>query len=266
MGKAIVTVAGTVANPSTTFTAVTASPGDTFTVRNFTPTSRAWLADVVRRGATAGGVRVRSPLLLDNTQGLRWACPTGTSTVLEPKGKLQGLQAQDALTVEVTGGAAESDGAALSMYYEDAPGANARLANPGDIMGNIAGLFPYVVNAAASGTIGTWGDTAITSLYNLLKANEDYAVLGYVVDAACLAVAVKGDDTSNFRIGGPGTTDQKVTSRYFADLSDKLGAPAIPVINAANAGNTFVSAVDVAASTAVNVTLLLAQLANPFPG
>lgn len=266
MGKAIVTVAGTVANPGATFTALTASPGDTFTVRNFNQQSRAWLAGVVRRGATAGGVRVRSPLLLDNTQGLRWALPTGTSTMLTPQEKAQQLQAQDALTVEVTGGAAESDGAALTMYYEDAPGANARLASWGDIAGNIAGLFPYVVNGAASATIGTWGDTAITNLYNLLKANEDYAVLGYVVDAACLAVAIKGDDTSNFRIGGPGTTDQKVTCRHFVDRSDALGAPAIPVINAANAGNTFVSVVDVAAGTAVNVTLVLAQLLNPFPG
>lgn len=265
MGKAIVTVAGAIANPAGTPTAVTPATGDTFTVRNFTQTSRAWLTGVVRKGATAGIVRVRSPLLLDNTQGIRFAEGSGESVDLLPMLPLQQLQAQDALVVEVTGGGAESDGAALTMYYEDAPGANARLASWGDIAGNIAGAFPYEVNAVG-GAIGVWADTAITNLYNLLKANEDYAILGYVCDAAVLAVAVKGDDTSNFRIGGPGSTDAIETRTFFKRMSDDMGRPAIPIINAANVGNTFVSAIDVAAATPVNVTLVLAQLATPFPG
>ena len=52
-----------------------------------------------------------------------------------------------------------------------------------------------------------------------------------------------------------------VTYRWFIELGDQLGKPCIPVIKAGNRASTQLFVVDSAASTAVNVTLLVAQLA-----
>ena len=91
-----------------------------------------------------------------------------------------------------------------------------------------------------------------------VESEQFYAVLGYVVDTPVLGVALNGADTSNFNIGGPGVTEPAFTRDYFAALSMKLGKPCIPVFNTANKGNTNVAVCDVAASTTVNVTLIVA--------
>lgn len=260
MGQLLVCDAGAVANPSTTITAVTAGTGSTFTVRGTSVSTSQQLVGIARGGATKGLIRVRSSYLVDNVQGIRVAAAAGVQDVLIPKSTIQKLRSQDTLTVEVTGGAAESDGALLTTYYDDLAGASPTLKMSGDIMGQAVELSTWEVSATASATIGAWGSNAISSIYDVSLANRYYAVLGYVVDAPVLGVALNGADTSNFNIGGPGLTNPYLTRKYFADMSDALGKPAIPVFNTANKGNTTVQVVDVAASTAVNVTLIIAVM------
>lgn len=258
MGRLLVCDAGAVTDPGATITAVPAGAGSTFTVRGTSVSTTQWLVGLARGGATKGIVRVRSPYLSDNVQGIRYAAAAGIQDDLLSLVGAQALQPQDSLTVEVTGGAAEYDGALLSTYYDDLAGASPVLKMPGDISGAADYITTWEVDAAASATEGAWADTLITTLYDESKANRWYAIMGYVCDTAVLGVAVKGSDTSNFYIGGPGVTQPFRTKSYFADLSAKLGKPCIPVINSANKGNTNVSVVDVAASTAVNVTLVVA--------
>ena len=69
-----------------------------------------------------------------------------------------------------------------------------------------------------------------------------------------------GIDTGQQKIGGPGDPDPILTSRQFVRLSQETGRPYVPIINANNAGSTFVQAVDVAAATATHVTLQLLRL------
>lgn len=258
MGRLLVCDAGAVANPSSTITAVSAGAGSTFTVRGTSTSTTQSLVGLARGGATKGIVRVRSPYLADNVQGIRYAAAAGIQDDLLSLVGSQSLQPQDSLTIEVTGGASESDGALLTSYYDDLSGASPVLKMPGDISGSADFISTWEINAAASATIGAWANTLITNLYDESKANRWYAVLGYCVDAAVLGVAINGADTSNFNIGGPGVTEPFRTKSYFADLSLKLAKPCIPVFNSANKGNTNVAVVDVAASTAVNVTLIVA--------
>lgn len=258
MGQLLVCDAGAVANPGAVITAVPAGAGSTFTVRGTGPTSKQSLVGLARGGATKGIVRVRSPYMSDNVQGIRYAAAAGIQDDLLSLIGAQGLQPQDTLTVEVTGGAAEDDGALLSTYYDDLPGASPKLKMPGDISGSADYVTTWQVGAAASATIGAWANTILTTTYDESKANRWYAVLGYVVDTPVLGIALNGADTSNFNIGGPGVTEPFRTKAYFADLSMALGKPCIPVFNSANKGNTNVAVVDVAASTAVNVTLVVA--------
>jgi hypothetical protein len=104
----------------------------------------------------------------------------------------------------------------------------------------------------------------ITTTYDASSANANYALLGYTCSVAVGAVGIKGVDTSATFIGGPGEAITKNTADYFLAMSKRSGKPCIPIFNAANKANTFVVGVDSAASTAVKVTLILAQLQESY--
>ena len=262
MGLALDLVATRILNPGATFTATAAVPGDSLTVRNFVPTAQAYLINLIRRGATSGAVRVRSPLLHDNVRGIAITSGQTPSIFGLPRELSQQLNAQDGLIVEATGGAAETDMALLVIYYTNLLGAASRLHMRGDIEGNVTYIKPVTVAVTNSATIGNWTDTAINATEDLLHANVDYAVLGYITDTAMAAVAVKGIDTGNLRVGGPATVNVEDTSDYFVAQGIYHNIPYIPVINSANKAGTFVSTCDTVASSTANVTLILARLTN----
>ena len=265
MGLAIDTIVGHAVNPGAAVTGVTMAAGDSASIRSFNPPASAKIERIVRAGGTAGLVQVRSPLMHDMTRGIRFTSSEDPLVVALPLETGQLVNSQDTLTIELTGGAAETDLAILSLYYQNLQGGSARLHSWGDIAGLIVNIKPVEVDCVASAAIGTWTDTALNVTENLLKANTDYAVLGYVTDVEVAYVAVKGQDTSNLRIGGPGKVDSDETSDLFVFWGNREGTPHIPVINAANAGSTFVSVVDDEASTAVKVQLVLAQLSQNLP-
>lgn len=262
---AIDTVVGHAANPSTTFTAVTFNTGDSGAVRSFAPTDTAVLERITRAGATSGSARVLSPLLHDNVRGITFTSPENPTVFMMPQNQGQRVYPQDTLAVSVTGGTAETDAVALSIYYSNLPGANARLHNWADIKALISYIKPMEVDVTNSATIATWTDTVITTTEQLLRANTDYAVLGYVTDTVQAMVGIKGSETGNLRVCGPGTTATDDTSQYFVDWSNREGTPHIPVFNSANQGSVFVSTCDVVASSTPKVQLVLAQLSQNLP-
>lgn len=262
---AIDTVVGHAANPGATFTGVTFNSGDSGAVRSFPATNSARIERVLRGGATSGAVRVLSPRLHDNVRGITFTSPESPSIFMMPQKIGQTVYPQDTLTVQLTGGTAETDLAALSIYYDSLPGSDARLHNWGDIASLITEIKPLEVDVTNSATIGTWTDTVITTTEDLLIANRDYAVLGYVTDTSISLVGIKGTETGNLRIAGPGTTATDDTSQFFVDWSDREGTPHIPVINSANKGAIFVSTADVVASTTPKVQLILALLSSNLP-
>ena len=162
--------------------------------------------------------------------------------------------------MSISGGTAETDLVALSLYYSNLDGADARLFNWSDIKPNIQALRPVEVDVTNSGTAGTWVDTLITTTESPLKANHYYAVLGYICDVNSAVVGVKGAETANLRICGPGTTASDDTSDFFIRWSEREGTPHIPRLNATNAGSYYVSTADNTASSTVKVQLQLADL------
>src|SRR6266567_9126926 len=69
---AIEVVGGRVTNPGAGLTALTPNTGGSFAIRNTTLGSRINLDGLWAKEATAGIVRVRSPRLHDNVQGIRY--------------------------------------------------------------------------------------------------------------------------------------------------------------------------------------------------
>lgn len=262
---AIDTVVGKAVNPSSTYAAVTFASGDSGSVRSFAPTDSCFLERITRAGATAGGVRVLSPLLHDNVRGITFNANDNPTAFTLPKGRGQRVRPQDTLAVSLTGGTAETDLAILSFYYTNLPGADARLKSWADVLPLIANIKPVEVDVTNSATIGNWTDTVITTTENLLKANTDYAVLGFTTDTLQAMVGVKGVETGNLRVCGPGNTRTEDTSYYFVDWSDREGTPHIPIINAANANGIYISTVDTVASSTPKISLTLAEMSSLVP-
>lgn len=260
MGLAIDTVLGFAVNPGAGPAACTAAQGDTFVVRNFANSATAFLENIVRMGTAAGFVQVRSPLLHDMVRGIRVTPGESPAIYALPAQAAQPLEPTDQLTVEMSGGAAETDIVGLINYYTDLPGASARLHSWGDISGNIDNIKPLAVAVTSSATAGQWSDTVITATEDLLHADTDYAVLGYSTNTALGLVAVRGIDTSNLRVGGAGSTLEFPTTEWFIRQSDKHGTPHIPVFNSNNKGGTVVSVAAATASVGATVELILAEL------
>lgn len=262
---AIDTINTFVTNPSGTFTAVTAAPGDSLTIRNFPTTSPAYLEHVFRRGASKGFVKITSPRLHDNVSGINWASAETIDTLTIPFQPNQPLYPSDTLAITATGGASETDGVSMLVYYTNVQGIQARLNSWGDIQGIIKSVKPFYTAVTNSGTIGTWTDTVITTTDNQLHADADYAVLGFKTDTVQSMVGVKGQETGNLRICGPGSLTGLDTADWFVKWGLQSNMPCIPVINANNRASVYVSTCDVVASSTPNVTLFLAELSQPAP-
>lgn len=262
MGLAIDTVLVSAVNPGAGPTAFLPNgSGDSLAVRNSNSARKAYLENIIRMGTTAGFLQVRSPMLHDNVQGIRITPAESPSIYSLPDEVDQVLQPQDLLVVEGSGGAAESDIGLLQIYYEDLPGIAARLHNYSEILPLIKSVKPVRVAVSSSATAGLWTDTLITTSENLLHANTDYAIVGYMSNAAFGAIAVKGAETGNLRIGGPGSTSEFATTDFFALMNTRNGRPWVPVVNSANAGGLFVSVCAATASVAGVVELILLELA-----
>lgn len=264
MGRALVLNTGYVANPSSTFTAVTFNTGDSNTLPAFAPGTRGRIGMFTSPGATKGQMRIRSPRLHDAVQGIRLQRGAATIEYLAPVQLWQDVYPSDVLTCEVTGGGAETDMLAFIAAYDDLPGSQGRFATWDEIANRVKNIAGVETSPTAGGTAGQYGTAeAINADQDVFKANTDYALLGFVVDTKCALIAFKGPDTGNQRIGGPGSITPTVdTRKFFILLSEAVGGPAIPIINSNNKGVTTIEAADSAASTAPKVSLILAELAG----
>jgi hypothetical protein len=256
-------VAGYATNPSGTFTGLSYTAGQSSTVRNTDLNSMVKLQDMWAKGATAGVFRIRSPRLHDNVQGIRFQNSAALNYQFLGWYPEEELVPQDQLIAEITGGAAETDAGAFLISYDSLPGSDGNWAHWAQVKPRIEHITTIEVDTTASATVGNWSNgTALNATFDLTWANSWYAILGYVVSASVLAVAIQGPDLGNLKVGGPGNLDLVDTRNYFV-LRDTMGdIPAIPIINSANKAGTFVFAVDTVASTAVNVGLVVALLSG----
>lgn len=265
MGLAIDSVAASITGAQAALTAATLANGDSSTVRSFMSPAWAKLEQVFYQATTPGSIRVRSPMMHDDVRGIMLTPGETPVQFSLPAEVGQQLYPQDTLTLEMSGGlAAETDVMVLSIYYQNLSGTSARLHSWGDISGNIKSIKPMEVDVAASVTAGQWNDVVITGTENLLHANTDYAVLGYLTDKPAAAIGIRGQDTGNLRITGPGVIRTLDTSDYFVQQSALTGAPHIPVFNSANKDSTYVSLIEATATQAHKVQLILAELVQPL--
>lgn len=265
MGKALEVVSGFVTAPSTTFTAWTLAAGNSLTIRNTQLDKKVWLLDLWADNQTAGVLRVRSPKLHDNVQGIRNTVTASDVAPLLPSGQPQLLVPQDQLIAEQTGSATAGDieSGSLLIYYEDLVGSDARLATFDQVKQRMVNQFT-VENTLALGTAGGYsGEEAINAEFDLFKANTDYALLGYHVNIECNTIRWRGADTANLGVGGPGNPDERfLTRNWFMYLSEKFGLPLVPIFNSANKNAILIDGMQDENGADVTVTSIFAELAG----
>lgn len=262
---AIDTITGFVTAPGATLTAWTMATGDSLSIRNFPADKKAFLLDMWGFNQAAGILRVRSPRLHDNVQGIRYRIP-GTSTALPLADQrwLQQLYTQDNLIAEQSGSAVagQIETGSLLVYYDDLPGISARLTTWDDVKARGIQTYTQETQHTPGVAGGYSGQVAINANFDLMQANMDYALLGYVTDAQDCSVCIRGTDTGNVRVSGPANSlIRDVTRWWFRWLGELSGKPCIPIINAANKFNTFADVVANQAGTAINVNWIFAELA-----
>lgn len=260
MGGILEVITGRATNPAA-LAALTMNTGDSATVRSFGEGVTPLLENVWTQQATAGLVRIRSPRLHDSTQGIRHQANAARPQALMPFGSEQRLYQTDTLTLEIQGGGAEVDAAAFLLYYSNVSSLGGRYATWEQVKPLTVNLLTVQVAVTGPTTSGDWSaGNLLNSFSDLLKADTFYAVLGYTLDTASLAVAIQGPDTGNYRVGGPGILQADETRDWFVKLSRAHGTPHIPVINSQNDGATNVFVARVGAGGTINVSLMLAEL------
>lgn len=228
-------------------------------IRNFASTDSATLIEFGRKGATVGTARMRSALFHDDVQGIRVRALANDPTSHVPHWQGNMLYSQDAPIVDGDGTNAEVEAYIASVFYTNLPGSAARLHAPADVLPNIDLILGQQITITAvvppaPATIG------IVSLYNTLKANRDYAVLGWQSDVALAGLGIQGADTGNLVAGGTGESDIFKTRDKFVRMSNEFQMPLIPVINSANAPATNLVVYNDVAAAGANVTLILGML------
>lgn len=271
MGRALEVVAGFVTNPGATLTTLTASTGQSLTIRGTDTNKPTWLLSAWAFNATAGEFRITSPRLHDQVQGIRnRVTAAGTFPLVcghTNLGIAQRLFAQDNVTAQLSGGGAELDCAALLVGYDDLAGVAGRFIDVATLKKNVVNLVTVEVTVTAVATGNFGGAVAINSSFDNLIANTDYAILGGMTDTRGCAVGISGVDLGNLRVGFPAEpTLRDETMNWFVQLSTAFQAPYIPVINSANKVATTIDVQTNGAGGTFVINLQLAQLApNSVP-
>lgn len=263
MGKAIDIISGSATAPGATLTALTMASGDSLTIRNYTEGSARLLTAWPTGKTTLGALQIRSPRMHDNVRGIQLPNPTTPTQPALRSPYMQSLVAQDTLSVLISGsaGVGELMLASLLIYYDNLPGINANLIDRAALMSRGQNIITITNTITAATGPNYTGAETINAEVDLMRANTDYALIGYQVTTGCGAVTIRGSDTGNMRVGGPGrTASDMLTSSWYIHLSDLTGLPCIPVINSANKSNTYIEVQQDEAAAAVPVTTIWVEL------
>src|SRR5438445_4832991 len=214
--------------PGGTLTGLTMSSGDSLTIRQ---SVKPKLLQVWADTQAVGVIRILSPLIHDAVQGLRFPVVTSEVKPKMPMGIYQALQKGDTLTAQISGSAVggQIETESLLVHYDSLEGSQGVFYD--ELQLRTAAVQPFVVqNTLATGVGGGWtGEEALNADFDVFKADNFYAMVGYVEQVEIASLGWRGTDTGNLRIGGPGDDNMApMTAEWFALLTRAYGLPLIP--------------------------------------
>lgn len=228
-----------------TISALTAVTGDSLAVKNCPIDKMVRILQFWGDSQVAGTGRIRSARLHDNVSAIRFDTQIGDLRGYMPWGVAQRVYPNDVLNLELAGSAVAGDIETITMllYYEDLPGIAARFIAPDELQRRGTNIY-MGENTISTGTAGGYsGGEAINIEIDQFHAGGQYALVGYLCDTEMGAIAWRGPDTGNLRVGGPGEeTERELTADWFVRLSRAFNLPLIPVISAENKAATLIDA------------------------
>lgn len=243
--------------------AAAAVPGDSLTIKNALAGSAVSLITFCGLQSVAGYQQITAPSFSDTTRGIRGVISSGTTQPIMPLGTYQPLQAQETLSVTLSGSAVpgQIEVGWAAVWYENLPGQDGRYLTESELDAKTV-RFVTVQATINPGVLGGWsGSELITAESDLLRANTDYALLGITSNALCGAIGVRAPDWANSRVAVPGmNTRNDYAMAWFVRLSNFTGYPCIPVFNSANKNNIFLDVLSNQGGIAVGVSLMLVEL------
>ena len=254
------------------FEALTVASGESSSIR--------WLGDGTRvhlleawgaNNATKCEFSIRSPLLHDNTRGIRFEHmfnPTlnvadGNPQVYLPPSFRQEYDPTDTLIIEANGTASDDVTFTQCVRYDSPNIQGGRFITAEECDARNRNLVGIQITPSAAGSTSTYGTAeAIDTDDNRLKANTDYALMGITTDLPFTTLGIFGPDTANFTIPCPGHWDTSKAGGWFYEMAKRWREPLIPVINSNNKGVTFAKVADAGGGSNPKVTLLFVELSR----
>ena len=243
-------VCGFVTAVSSTITAVTlCDSAVTNVVRGDTGAEKIVMLPPFAFTQLTGVARIRSTGFPENAQGFRAQHKAGVVEPLAPMSILTQYEPKpnETLTIELSGSSTSGDldMIAVPILYQNPKNYLASYIGLAELNERRMGKIQAIENTITTPTSGAWGTSeAITAEFDVLNADTDYAVVGYLTNSNILAVGYSGTVTGNYRTGGPGDgAKNTVTENWFLDLTRGTGFDLIPTFRGDAATKFFVNAV-----------------------
>lgn len=254
------------------FEALAAGSGDSLSIRFLDANADIRLVEAWGgNNATKCDFSIRSPLLHDNTRGIRFAHmfnPTQSGADGNPQlymspYEFQKYRPSDTLTVEALGAASDDVTFTQLLWYEGPGVPDSRFLRYEEVMARAVNLIGIRVSPSAHASTSTYGTAeAINADDDRLKANTNYALIGLTTDLPFTTLTIKGPETGNLRVPIPGSQVEQISAGWFLELSRRFSKPMIPTFNANNKANIFVEVADAGGGTAPLICLKFIELSG----
>lgn len=264
MGVALEMITAQVTAPGATFVAGVALAGDSLVVRNTGKRVSLVAAWQQQQAGALGSTRITSPLLHDNTRGIQYGLQAGSVEMGLYGQPVQQLFSQDGLVISRSGSAVAGDieQSSLLVRYDDLPGIDGNFISFDEAIKRTVNRLGVRVTPLVAVATGQYSaGVAINAVDDSLKANTEYAVIGFTAGAQCTSIGIKSPDWGNLRVGAPGMSGQSPALQdFFLDLSYETGLGCVPVFNSSNKGQTLVDFCDDENAANITVVAYLAEL------
>lgn len=259
----VLAFSGTAIN--TTIVALTAVSGDSAQVSSFSEAKKGWILQLWCDFQAAGTLRIHSPKMHENTNGIRFDIIASDLYPMLPWGAKQPIYPGDTINCDAAGSATGGDieYVLLLRYFDELSAQQARLLTHEEVSRRLVNIHAVENTIATGATAAYAGSEAINAEIDQFKARTDYALMGYVVDTECPLVAWRGPDTASARVGGPGLeTDRGETASWFMKLSRMCNMNLVPIIAADNKAATQIDALQDENGSDTTVISIYAELAK----
>lgn len=254
------------------FEALTVASSDSLTLRFLDANADIRLMEAWGgNNATKCDFSIRSPLLHDNTRGIRFAQPFNpTLNVADGNPQLymspyetQKYRPSDTLIVEALGAASDDVTFTQLVHYEGPAVPGSRLLSYEEVIARAVNLVGIRISPAAHATTSTYGTAeAINSDDDRLKANTNYAWIGMTTDLPFTTLTLKGPETGNLRVPMPGHWNNQISAGWFLEMSRRFMKPMVVAFNANNKANIFSEVADAGGGSAPLISLKFIELSG----